>query len=766
MTKKEKTETKTKKKRASAAAKSAPAIKKVSAAHAAKPKTSRKPEPKSAPAVPAAAPAKGAGASTPFDRTRPLSLSEIKDLQKREALQQADARAARVPGPAPKTQAPSPDLKREEGRSLSRPVPPREGASFTPIGGASVLRETKPAAPAGPRPAAALSSHRATAPQGVSPAPSAESRPQPPTPPIISLRSTVSVKDLAVKLAAKPADLIARLIKMGIFANINQSVNFETAAKICAEYGAKPERFEEPEEKKEEAAPKPVSAADRSKLAVRPAIVTLMGHVDHGKTSLLDAIRNTQVAAHEAGGITQHIGAYEVFLEKGAVTFLDTPGHEAFTEMRARGAKVTDIVVLVVAADDGIMPQTEEAIDHARAAEATIVVAINKIDLPSAQIDRVKKELAEHNLLPEDWGGKTICVPVSAKTGKGVSELLEMLVLESELLELRANPGASPQGVVIEAELSKGSGPVATVLIHDGTLRIGDVVVCGEFYGKLRSMTNDRGQRIREAPPSMPVEISGLSGVPRAGQKFYVVENEPKARQIIEEKQLREAGADAGHVTLEEVYSEIRSGHIKALKLVIKSDVQGSIEALRGTLLQIPTQEVQLQIIHTGIGNITKSDVMLAAASEAIVIGFHVDVEPDAEEATRSEKVDVRLYQIIYEVKSAIEKAMSGLLTPETKEVQMGVAEIRQLFKISKVGMVAGSVVTKGKIVRNASCRVLRGGKKIFESKISGLKRFKDDVREVQEGFECGIGVANFKDLMEGDRIEAFEIQSAPRSVG
>jgi len=577
------------------------------------------------------------------------------------------------------------------------------------------------------------------------------------------LRAPISVKDLSEKLQARPTDLIAKLIKMGIFANINQSVSYETAAKLAADCGFVPERVEDLQ-----AAVESTHAAtkhDQKNLISRPPIVTMMGHVDHGKTSLLDAIRKTKVAAGEAGGITQHIGAYEVFLEKGAVTFLDTPGHEAFTEMRSRGAKATDIVVLVVAADDGIMPQTEEAIDHAKAAEATIVVAINKIDLPGANIEKVKKELSQHNLLPEDWGGKTITVGVSAKTGAGIDQLLEMLLLESEVLELKANPAAPADGVVIEAKLSKGSGPVATVLIQDGTLRIGDTVVCGDFYGKVRAMINDRGQRVREALPSMPVEIAGLSGVPRAGDRFYTVDSEVKARDIIEQKKRSAQEGARAHITLEDAYSEITAGKSSALKLIIKSDVQGSIEALRGTLMQIPTTEVKLQIIHTGIGSITKSDVMLAAASNAIVIGFHVNLEPDADAAMKLEQVDVRLYEIIYEVKSAIEKAVNGMLTPETKEVAIGSAEVRQLFKTSKFGMIAGSMVLKGKMVRNFACRVIRAGKKVHEGKIAGLKRFKDDVREVQEGFECGIIVSNFKEYAEGDRVEVYEIQTKEKAA-
>jgi len=598
-----------------------------------------------------------------------------------------------------------------------------------------------------------------SSPAQATPAMVEERVPEAARPKAIILEPPVLVKDLAGKLTVKPAVLISALIKRGVFANINQSIPLETASRVVEEMGFVVER--PPEEKKQERERKAPAAKDDARLKTRPPIVTFMGHVDHGKTSLLDAIRKTNVVDKEAGGMTQHIGAYEVFLDRGAVTFLDTPGHEAFTAMRARGARCTDVVVLVVAADDGFKPQTEEALDHAQAADATIVVAINKIDLPHANVDRVKKQLAERGLQPEDWGGKTITVNVSAKTGEGINRLLEMLLLESEMLELKADPEADPKGTVVEAKLSRGSGPVATMLIQEGTLRVGDVIVCGGFYGRVRAMVNDRGQRVHEAPPAMPVEISGLSGVPRAGEAFYRVKNEITARDLLEEKarEHMEKGTGA-HITLEQVYTEIHAGHIKALKIIIKSDVQGSVEALRKTLTEIRAEEVRLQIIHTGIGNITKSDIMLAAASNAIVIGFHVSIVTEAADLIRQEGVDVRLYQIIYEVKTAIEKAMSGLLPPKITEEFVGSAEIRKIFKVSKIGIIAGSFVLKGKIIRNASCRVVRNGQMVYEGKVTGLKRFKDDVREVAEGFECGISVANFKDWSEGDKLEVYEIKS------
>ena len=580
----------------------------------------------------------------------------------------------------------------------------------------------------------------------------------------------ITVKDLAAKLNVRPNDLIGRLIKMGIFASINQSVNFDVAAKVSIEFGYE---LQEAAAK----APAAVESAmpggkaepkDRSKLASRAPVVTFMGHVDHGKTSLLDAIRKTKVAAGEAGGITQHIGAYEVFLPKGAVTFLDTPGHEAFTQMRARGARVTDVVVLVVAADDGVMPQTVEAIDHAKAANVPILVAINKMDLPSAQPDRVKKGLMEHGLMSEDWGGKTIMLSVSAKTGKGIDELLEMLVLESDLLELKADPVAPASGVVIEAELSKESGVLATMLVQDGTLRVGDYVVVGNQYAKVRAMINDRAARVKEAPPSMPVEILGLGAVPKAGDRFYVVEDEHAARAIVESKQaeVRQGKlAQAAHTTLEHLLEDVKAGKVEELKLILKSDVQGSVEALRNTLGGIKSKNVRLNIIHTATGDVNESDVLLAAASNAVVIGFHIDITAGAREIAEREEVDVRFYQIIYEVKTAIEKAMEGLLAPEEKEVFVGAAEVRQVFKVSKIGTIAGCSVQKGKIVRNFLCRVMRNGKAVHQGKVESLKRFKDDAREVLEGFECGIGVSNFDEIMVGDRIEVFEIQKKERKL-
>ncbi|OIO38922.1 MAG: hypothetical protein AUJ71_01845 [Candidatus Omnitrophica bacterium CG1_02_49_16] len=581
----------------------------------------------------------------------------------------------------------------------------------------------------------------------------------------VEVETPVTVKDLAAKIFVKPSELIQKLIKNNIFASINQSINFDIANKVALEFDyeiEKPVKAEADKKVKTK-----TEGVDKTLLKPRAPIVTFMGHVDHGKTSLLDAIRNTKVATGEVGGITQHIGAYEVFLPKGAVTFLDTPGHEAFTAMRARGARATDVVVLVVAADDGVMPQTIEAIDHAKAAQVPIIVAINKMDLPSANPDRVKKSLMEHGLMAEEWGGKTIMIGVSAKTGQGVDELLEMLVLESELLELKANPATDARGVVVEAERSKESGVLATVLVQDGTLRVGDVVVVGNYYCKVRAMINHRGQRVKEALPSMPVEILGLPGVPKAGDSFYVVKDGHTAKEITEKKQagLKNKTLSSSHMSLEQLYEGIKAGKVEALNLIIKSDVQGSVEALRSLLDKIQAKNVKLNIIHTGVGDISETDVMLAAASDAVVIGFHVGITDTAKDVADTEEVEVRFYEIIYEVKTAIEQAMEGLLLPELKEIFIGVAEVRQVFKVSKVGVIAGCTVQKGKIIRNFQCRVMRDGVKVCEGKIESLKRFKDDAREVLEGFECGIGVSNFDEILPGDRVEVYEIQKKARKL-
>ncbi|MCM8763704.1 MAG: translation initiation factor IF-2, partial [Candidatus Omnitrophica bacterium] len=498
----------------------------------------------------------------------------------------------------------------------------------------------------------------------------------------------------------------------------------------------------------------------------RPPVVTFMGHVDHGKTSLLDAIRKSNIVEREAGGITQHIGAYEIEFRGKKITFLDTPGHEAFTAMRARGANVTDVVILVVAADDGVMPQTIEAIDHARAASVPIVVAINKIDKPQADIDRVKRQLQGLNLVPEDWGGKTITVGVSAKSGQGIEELLEMVLLEAELLELKANYDFPARGVVLESKISKG-GPRASLLVQNGTLHEGDVVLAGEHYGKIKAMFNDRFLRTKEAPPSTPVEVLGLSGTPEAGEKFFVVKSEMLAKEIAQRRQslLREKGLQKPQkVSLEDLHKKIREGE-KELRIILKADVQGSLEAVKTVLAKIPAQEIELNILHEGIGDISESDIILAAASDAVVLGFHVGIDSRANTRAKAEGVDVRIYQIIYEVYEEIKKAIEGMLEPRFKEVLVGKAEIKQIFRVSKAGTVGGAFVIKGKIIRNSNCRIIRGNDLVYKGKISSLKRFKNDAREVEEGFECGIGVDNFNDFQIGDIVEVYGVETIERKL-
>jgi len=583
----------------------------------------------------------------------------------------------------------------------------------------------------------------------------------------VQLRYPVSVKDLSVKISVKPSELIKALIRRKVFVTINQTLEETMVVELANEFGFKPEKIPTIEE----ALILEHEEKDGKNLKPRAPIVTLMGHVDHGKTSLLDAIRQSDVAAGEAGGITQHIGAYEVALGKGHVTFLDTPGHEAFTAMRARGANITDVVVLVVAADDGMMPQTEEAIDHAKAAGVPIVVAINKCDLPGANLDRVKKQLTEKELVPEEWGGKTIMVPVSAKTKQGIPKLLEMLLLEAELLELRANPSKRAKGTVIESELSKGKGPVATVLIQDGTLKVGDIVVCGLHCGKVRAMIDDKGRRIDDATPSRPVEIMGLSGVPQAGDRFYVVQDEKTARQIATERKEVQGIGPAGpsrHLTLEDLHNRIQEGKLKEVKFILKADVQGSLGALKGELAKIESKDVKLVILHTGLGDINESDIMLAAASDAVVLGFHVGELPRAEAVARKEGVEVKQYDIIYEAVSEIRLAMEGLLEPVTKETFLGRAEIKQVFKISKIGNIAGCLAVKGKLIRagNPVARVVRNKEIVFEGKLAALKRFKEDVKEVSEGQECGISLENFKDFQTGDWIELYQLEKVAQKLG
>jgi translation initiation factor IF-2 len=580
----------------------------------------------------------------------------------------------------------------------------------------------------------------------------------------IQLKLPITVKDLALKLGIKSNDLIKKLISLSIFANINQFLDEQAAKKVCQEFGFEAEKAPTVED---ELKLLHEVSGDKKDLKSRAPVVTFMGHVDHGKTSLLDYIRKSRVTEKESGGITQHIGAYELPTEKGKITFLDTPGHEAFTAMRSRGAKVTDLVVLVVAADDGVMPQTIEAVNHARAAEVPIVVAINKCDLPNANLNKVKKQLADLKLVSEDWGGKTVTVCVSAKTGQGVNELLEMILLEAELLELKANPKLPAKGTVVESKLSKGAGPTATVLVQNGTLRVGDFMVCDSTCGKVRAMINDRGKRLSEVYPSQPVEILGLAELPLAGESFYVIDDDKKVKEIMllrqEKKDALAKEAQAKRITLEDLYQKIKDGQVKDLKIVLKVDVQGSLEAITQSLEKLPSKEVAIKIIHTGVGNINESDIMLAAVSNAVVIGFHVELDTRAKETADKEKVDVKIYKIIYELIEDIRASLEGLLEPMLKEVFLGKAQVRQIFRNSRVGTIAGCFVTVGKITRDALCRLYREDSKIYEGKISSLKRFKDDVREMAAGFECGITLSNFNDIKESDIIEAYQIEKVAR---
>ncbi len=575
----------------------------------------------------------------------------------------------------------------------------------------------------------------------------------------IRLTPGLTVKEFGEMVGQRPGDIIKKLMELGQLLTLNQSINLDAALTIAEGLGLKAEVSveKEGEELMEEAA----EWAEEEHLEPRPPVVTIMGHVDHGKTSLLDAIRQTKVTEEEAGGITQHIGAYTVRVHDKRVTFLDTPGHEAFTAMRARGAKVTDIVVLVVAADDGVMPQTVEAIDHAKAANVPIIVAINKIDKPGANPERVKHTLSEHNLIPEAWGGQTIYVEVSAKQKVNLDSLLEMVLLQAEVLELKADPHRPAKGAVVEAKLDRGRGPVATVLVESGTLRTGDVYVVGPFSGRVRALMSDTGQKVAEAGPSMPVEVVGLPGVPAAGDPFVVVKDERIAREIAEARLQKqrtvELATGGARVTLDDLYARIKEGEVKELPLVIKSDVQGSAEALSEALEKLSTGVVKLRVIHSGVGGITETDVLLASASGAIIIGFNIRPEPKAASLAEREGVDIRLYTVIYDAIADIKAAMEGLLEPTLKERILGRAEVRQIFTIPKVGTIAGCYVLDGTISRaSAGVRVVRDHVMVYEGRIGSLRRFKDDVREVQQGYECGIGVENFNDLKAGDVLEVY----------
>ncbi|HEU4341357.1 MAG TPA: translation initiation factor IF-2 [Candidatus Binatia bacterium] len=575
---------------------------------------------------------------------------------------------------------------------------------------------------------------------------------------VIKISEVITVGDLAREMGVKAGEVIKKLMGMGMMATINQVLDADTATLIASEFDHQVENVAFDAEsvlEVEHQVEEPESA-----LVARSPVVTIMGHVDHGKTSLLDAIRSTHVTAQEHGGITQHIGAYHVQVDGRSVTFLDTPGHEAFTAMRARGAKVTDIVVLVVAADDGVMPQTVEAINHARAAEVPIIVAVNKIDRPDANPERVKRGLADQGLVAEDWGGDTVFAPVSAKTHEGIPHLLEMLLLQADILDLKANPEKLARGTIVEAKLDRGRGPVATVLVQEGTLRVGDAFVCGVFHGRVRAMIDDRGHKVEAAAPSLPVEILGLQGVPQAGDSFVAVADEAKARQVAEFRQSRQREAElvkSSKVSLEELYDQIKTGDVKELRVVLKADVQGSVEALTEALSRLSTDEVKLRVIHGSVGGITESDILLAAASNAIVIGFNVRPESKGAALAAQEGVDVRLYTIIYEAVADVRAAMEGMLEPTYREQTQGRLEIRQTFNIQGVGTVAGCYVTEGKIQRGSLVRLLRDQVVVHEGKLGTLKRFKDDVREVSAGYECGLSIEGFQDIKQGDAVEAYE---------
>ncbi len=576
---------------------------------------------------------------------------------------------------------------------------------------------------------------------------------------VIKMSGQITVTDLAAQLKAKTGEVIKKLMQMGTMVTANQSVDVVAATVIAQgyDYEVQNEVITESDILKREA-PEPQA------LKLRPPVVTIMGHVDHGKTTLLDAIRKSDVALGEAGGITQHIGAYMVDVGNNrTITFIDTPGHEAFSAMRARGAKTTDIVILVVAADDGIMPQTKEAIAHAREANVPIMVALNKIDKPGVQIDRVKKQLADLDLLAEDWGGKTVVAPVSAKANKGIKELLELILLQADILELKASPDQLAEGVVLEAKVARGLGPVATVLIQQGILKKGDVLVAGTVFGKVRLLIDDRGRQLKEALPSFAVEVSGLENVPQAGDHFYCFKNEQEARKLtdlrIQKQKQEEQKPEAEKITLEGLYAKMQEGEVQELKVIVKADVQGSVEVIKQTIEKLSTPQVRMNVIYTAAGAVSESDVNLAAASGAVIIGFNIRPDPKAQELAKAQKVDIKLYSIIYEVIDDLKKAMLGKLEPKTQEIVLGRAEVRNVFKVSKVGTVAGCAVVSGKVTRTCKVRLLRDSVVIFTGKVASLKRFKDDAKEVLQGYECGIGLENYNDVKEGDVIEAFIVE-------
>jgi len=669
-----------------------------------------------------------------------------------------------APGPPPRRQPAGPFAPPRVTVSPPRPAappPPLRPAAQPP----TVIRPAAagPAAPpAPPMPAPAPMAPAAVAPAAATvlveeaPAPAVEARRE-----LIRVPESVTVGELAEKMRRKSGEVIKALLELGVMATVNELLD-PTAAKLVAD------KFNvDVEIRSVEGDVVDEEDVDPAQLSLRPPVVTVMGHVDHGKTSLLDAIRKSKVAEKEFGGITQHIGAYQVQTSHGKVTFLDTPGHEAFTAMRARGAQATDIVILVVAADDGVMPQTQEAINHARAANVPIIVAVNKIDRPEADADRVKRELSNLNLVPEEWGGQTIFVPTSAKMGTGIDQLLEMTALQSEILELKANASRAAKGVIIEGRLDRGRGPVATALIQNGTLKEGDAVVVGSYSGRIRSLLDPAGKKVKSAGPSDPVEIQGLSGVPAAGDVLVAVSDERKARQIATMRLDREKakGKASTRITLEGLQKQIQTGEVKELRLILKADVQGSVEALGESLERLSTDEVKLKVIHSSVGMITESDVMLASASNAIVLGFNVKAEPKATAQAQANGVDIRNYNVIYEAINDLKAALAGMLAPEIRETALGKAQVRQIFVISKLGPICGSYVSEGKIVRNAKVRVRRGDEIFGQGTVGSLKRFKDEVREVLAGLECGIGVDGVNGVQPGDILEVFTSEEVARTL-
>ena len=579
----------------------------------------------------------------------------------------------------------------------------------------------------------------------------------------ITYQGSLTVGELAEKLGRESSEIIKKLMKLGVMATKNQQLDPESIELICVDYGVE---VEEEVVVDQTDLDNYIEPDQEENLDERPPVVTIMGHVDHGKTTLLDSIRQTKVASGEAGGITQHIGAYQIEKDGKKTTFLDTPGHAAFTSMRSRGAQITDIAILVVAADDGVMPQTVEAINHAKAAEVPIIVAVNKIDVEGADPSRVMQELTEYELIPEDWGGQTIFVQISALKNEGIDELIEMINLVAEVEELKANADRLATGTVIEAQLEKGRGSVATLLVQNGTLRIGDPLVIGKGYGKVRAMVNDLGERVNAVGPSTPVEVTGFQTVPNAGDPFVVFEDEKKAKQVADaraDKQIAQERDSKGKINLDDLFEQIKQGDMKEINVIIKADVQGSAEAVQSSLQKIEVEGVNINIIHTGVGAITESDIILASASNAIVIGFNVRPDNNAKRAAESEKIDIRLHRVIYKAIEEMEAAMKGMLDPEYEEKVIGQAEVRETFKVSKVGTIAGCYVTDGKITRHSGVRVIRDGVVLFEGDIDSLKRFKDDAKEVQQGYECGITVVNFNDIKEGDVIEAFIMEEIER---